>query len=79
MKQWHVHCVTGKQMYSCTFKCLRFDMSMNLCKSKSKQLYLKGMCFVAYANLEEHKYEKVKSKIQILKENTDRSHFLQQK
>lgn len=54
-------------------------MSMNLCKSKSKQLYLKGMCFVAYANLEEHKYEKVKSKIQILKENTDRSHLLQQK
>lgn len=50
-------------------------MSMNLRKSKSKQLYLKGMCYVAYANLEELKDEKMKSKIQILKENTDRSHF----
>lgn len=54
-------------------------MSMNLRKSKSKQLYLKGMCYVAYANLEELKDEKMKSKIQILKENTDRSRFHHQK
>lgn len=54
-------------------------MSMNLRKFKSKQLYLKGMCFVEYSSLEELKYEKIKSKIQILKENTDRSHFLHQK
>lgn len=60
MKQWHVHGAMGEQMYIWLSNWCLFDMSMNLHKFKSKQLYLKGMCFVEYASLEELKHEKIK-------------------